>query len=53
MDGRHSRRPLELLGRIASLRKQMALELGLVVPPVHVRDDLRLRPGAYRVLVSV
>jgi flagellar biosynthesis protein FlhA len=42
----------ELLGRIASLRKQMALELGFIVPPIHVRDDLRLRPGAYRILVS-
>ena len=42
----------ELLGRIASLRKQMALELGFIVPPIHVRDDLRLRPGCYRILVS-
>jgi flagellar biosynthesis protein FlhA len=42
----------ELLGRIASLRKQMAVELGFIVPPVHVRDDLRLRPGGYRILVS-
>ncbi len=42
----------ELLTRIAQLRKQLAVELGLIVPPVHVRDDLRLRPGAYRVLLS-
>jgi flagellar biosynthesis protein FlhA len=42
----------ELLSRIASLRKQIAGELGLIVPPVHVRDDLRLRPGAYRILIS-
>ncbi len=42
----------ELLTRIASLRKQLALELGLIIPPVHVRDDLRMRPGAYRVLLS-
>ncbi len=42
----------ELLARIAGLRKQMAQELGFIVPPVHVRDDLRLRPGAYRVLIS-
>ncbi|MCC7381323.1 MAG: flagellar biosynthesis protein FlhA [Deltaproteobacteria bacterium] len=42
----------ELLSRIASLRKQLAVELGVVVPPVHVRDDLRLRPGGYRVLIS-
>ena len=42
----------ELLSRIASLRKQIATDLGVVVPPVHVRDDLRMRPGAYRVLIS-
>jgi len=42
----------ELLGRIASLRKQMALELGFIVPPIHVRDNLRLRPAAYRILIS-
>ncbi|MCW5804097.1 MAG: FHIPEP family type III secretion protein [Deltaproteobacteria bacterium] len=42
----------ELLGRIASLRKQLALELGIIIPPVHIRDDLRMRPGAYRILLS-
>ncbi len=42
----------ELLTRIASLRKQLALELGVIVPPLHIRDDLRMRPGAYRVLLS-
>ena len=42
----------ELLGRIAALRKQVALEIGVIVPLVHVRDDLRLKPGGYRVLIS-
>jgi flagellar biosynthesis protein FlhA len=42
----------ELLTRIAGLRKQLALELGVIVPPLHIRDDLRMRPGAYRVLLS-
>jgi len=42
----------ELLKRIASLRKQLASELGLIVPAIHIRDDLRLRPGGYRVLLS-
>jgi flagellar biosynthesis protein FlhA len=42
----------ELLTRVASLRKQLALELGVIVPPLHIRDDLRMRPGAYRVLLS-
>jgi flagellar biosynthesis protein FlhA len=42
----------ELLRRIATLRKQIATELGMIVPPVHIRDDLRLAPGGYRVLLS-
>jgi len=42
----------ELLRRIASLRKQIAGELGVIVPPIHIRDDLRLPPGGYRVLMS-
>ena len=42
----------ELLSRITATRKQLALELGIIVPPVHIRDDLRMRPGAYRLLIS-
>ena len=42
----------EILSRVADLRKHIALELGLIVPPVHVRDDLRLRPGGYRICIS-
>ena len=42
----------ELLVRIASVRKQMAQELGYIVPPVAIRDELTARPGAYRVLIS-
>ena len=29
----------------------MALDLGIVMPPVHIRDNLHLEPGAYRVLL--
>jgi flagellar biosynthesis protein FlhA len=42
----------ELLHRVATLRKQLAGELGVIVPPLHIQDDLRLRPGGYRVLLS-
>lgn len=42
----------ELLTRIASVRKQMAQELGFIVPPVCIRDELTARPGSYRVLIS-
>jgi flagellar biosynthesis protein FlhA len=40
-----------LLDRVAKLRKEVAKELGIVVPPVNVTDDLALPPGAYRILV--
>ncbi len=42
----------ELLVRIASIRKQLALELGVIMPPVHVQDDLQLSSGDYEVLIS-
>ena len=40
-----------LVDRIAALRKQMALDLGIVIPPVHVRDNLQLPAGAYRLML--
>jgi flagellar biosynthesis protein FlhA len=41
-----------LLDRVASLRQQLARELGVVMPPIHVCDNLELTPGTYRLLVS-
>jgi flagellar biosynthesis protein FlhA len=40
-----------LVERITGLRKQVASELGVVIPPVHIRDNLRLEPGKYRFLL--
>jgi flagellar biosynthesis protein FlhA len=37
-----------VVDRISSLRKQIAQELGIVVPPVHIRDNLQLPAGRYR-----
>ena len=42
----------ELLQRIKALRKQMALELGFVVPAIHIRDNLQLKPTDYSVLMK-
>jgi len=42
----------ELLERIRSIRRQFALEMGFVVPPMHVRDNLQLKPGEYSVLIK-
>ncbi|MFQ5828960.1 MAG: flagellar biosynthesis protein FlhA [Candidatus Methylomirabilia bacterium] len=39
----------ELLDRIKALRKQFSLDLGFLVPPVRVRDNLELRPNSYLV----
>jgi flagellar biosynthesis protein FlhA len=41
-----------LLDRVASLRKELAADCGIVVPPIHVSDNLSLAPGGYRVLLS-
>jgi flagellar biosynthesis protein FlhA len=41
-----------LLDRVAMLRQQLAKDLGMIMPPVHVCDNLQLPPGAYRVLIS-
>jgi len=41
----------ELPGRVTALRKQLATELGIVLPSVHLRDNLRLEANGYRVLL--
>jgi flagellar biosynthesis protein FlhA len=40
------------LGRIKAIRHQLALELGIVVPAMHVRDNLQLKPSEYRLLLK-
>jgi len=37
----------ELLERIKALRRQMAVEMGFVMPRVHIRDNLQIKPGEY------
>jgi len=39
----------QLLGRIKGVRKKLSQDLGFLVPSVHIRDNLDLLPGAYRV----
>ncbi len=41
-----------LLSRIRSIRRQFALDMGVVVPSLHLRDNLQLKPGEYRVLIK-
>ncbi|PTU68453.1 flagellar biosynthesis protein FlhA [Chromobacterium haemolyticum] len=42
----------ELLRRIRGIRKKIAQELGFLVPPVHIRDNLEIKPNAYRILLK-
>lgn len=42
----------ELLDRIKSVRRQFALEMGFIVPPLHIRDNLQLKPSEYAILIK-
>jgi flagellar biosynthesis protein FlhA len=41
-----------LLERIKGLRRQTANEMGFLIPPVHIRDNLQLRPNEYAILLK-
>jgi len=41
----------ELLGKIKAMRRQLATELGFVVAPIHIKDNLQLRPHEYSFLI--
>ena len=41
----------DLLDRIAGIRRQLATELGLVMPSVRIRDNMQLDPNEYRVKI--
>ncbi|KGT88128.1 flagellar biosynthesis protein FlhA [Enterobacter cancerogenus] len=42
----------ELLGRIRSIRKKVAQEVGFLPPVVHIRDNMELPPARYRILMK-
>ncbi|EFH5960975.1 flagellar type III secretion system protein FlhA [Escherichia coli] len=42
----------ELLGRILSIRKKFAQEMGFLPPVVHIRDNMDLQPARYRILMK-
>jgi len=41
----------DLLERISMIRRQLAGEMGLVMPPVRVRDNMQLQPNDYRIKI--
>ncbi len=41
-----------LLSRIASLRKQLARDMGIIIPPIRLRDNLQLSPNEYHIKIK-
>ncbi|MCK5541253.1 MAG: flagellar biosynthesis protein FlhA [Desulfobacterales bacterium] len=41
-----------LLARIRAIRRQFATELGIIIPPIHIRDNLNLNPAQYRLMIK-
>ncbi|MDR1741438.1 MAG: flagellar biosynthesis protein FlhA [Synergistaceae bacterium] len=37
----------DMLERIGTIRKQLAIELGIVVPPIRIRDNIQIKPTEY------
>jgi flagellar biosynthesis protein FlhA len=42
----------ELLERIKSIRRQIAQDIGILVPSVHIQDNMQLKPGEYSILLK-
>jgi len=42
----------ELMGRIKGVRRKLSQELGFLVQPVHIRDNLDLNPNSYRIAIN-
>lgn len=42
----------DLLDRVVMIRRQIALELGAVVPVIRLRDDIKLAPNQYKILIK-
>ena len=42
----------ELLKRIKAIRRQVALDYGYIVPPLHIKDNLELSPGEYSITIK-
>jgi flagellar biosynthesis protein FlhA len=42
----------DFLGRVKAIRRQIAIELGVVVPPIHITDNLQLNPKEYSILLK-
>jgi flagellar biosynthesis protein FlhA len=41
-----------LLDRIKSIRRQIAKDIGIIVPPLHIQDNMQLKPGEYSIILK-
>lgn len=41
----------DLLDRITMIRRQLATELGIIIPPVRIRDNIQLKPNQYAIKI--
>ncbi|HPG37962.1 MAG TPA: flagellar biosynthesis protein FlhA [bacterium] len=41
----------DLLARITQIRKQCAIELGIIIPPIRIRDNMQLKPNEYMIMI--
>jgi flagellar biosynthesis protein FlhA len=42
----------QLLDRIKSIRRQVAHDIGIIVAPIHIQDNMQLKPGEYCILLK-
>ena len=42
----------DLLERIKSIRRQIAVDIGIIVPPIRIRDNLQLKPNEYSFILK-
>lgn len=42
----------DLLDRVVMIRRQCALELGVVLPPIRMRDNMQLKPNSYSIKIK-
>jgi len=42
----------DLIERIRGLRRQFAMDMGFIVPSIHIRDNIRLEPAQYRLMLK-
>jgi flagellar biosynthesis protein FlhA len=42
----------KFLDRVRSIRRQFAVEMGMVIPPIHIRDNLQLNSSEYQIILK-